>query len=259
MIWTLLATSELTGPAPFSDCRLNASEKDILNAEVLGATLSDEQVREILVETRENHEHDQNFDTDTLHKIIEYLDNPDIQANPQNYKALIDEMRIEAGLIRGNSPYAMVRGVVDPIDDPEMPSSTFRVWFIGILYAGILAFVNQLFSERFPAVSIGAAVAQFLAYPAGKLLERILPRKTLFTIRGRPFSLNPGPFNAKEQMLITIMANAAAGTPYTSSIIFVQVLKNYFNQPWARSYGYQLLNTLASTFVGIVSHPAHSL
>lgn len=212
-------------------------------------------MREILNDTRLNPQYDQNFDTDTLNKITDYLDNPDVQANPHNYKTLIDEMRIEAGLICGNSPYAMVRAVVDPFDNPELPSFTFRVWFIGIIYAGTMAFVNQLFTNRNPAIYVGSNVAQFLAYPAGKLLEAILPTKK-FTIRGWSFTLNPGRFNHKEQMLITIMANAAAGTPYTNSIVFVQILPRYFNQPWARSYGYQILNTLASSFIGIVSASA---
>jgi hypothetical protein len=42
--------------------------------------------------------------------------------------------------------------------------------------------------------------------PFGKLLAYILPDKR-FTIRGKEHSLNPGKFNRKEHMLITLMVS----------------------------------------------------
>jgi len=51
-------------------------------------------------------------------------------------------------------------------------------------------------------------------------------------------------------MLITIMATVAFNTPYTGYIVFVQALPQFFNQPYAKKFGYQILNSLGSNFVG---------
>lgn len=52
-------------------------------------------------------------------------------------------------------------------------------------------------------------------------MARILPtrRHNLF---GFHFTLNPGPFNVKEHVLVTIMANCGAGTAYAVDIIVIQ-------------------------------------
>jgi hypothetical protein len=51
----------------------------------------------------------------------------------------------------------------------------------------------------------------------GKFLEKVLPTRQ-FTTFGCTWSLNPGKFNMKEHMVITIMANAGFDTPYTGLV-----------------------------------------
>lgn len=80
-------------------------------------------------------------------------------------------------------------------------------------------------------------------------MERFLPDKG-FTFRGKRHSLNPGPFNKKEHMLITIMANVGFNTPYTVDIILTQFLPQYFNQKYASEFAYQILIGLGTNFVG---------
>lgn len=191
-------------------------------------------------EVREMHQYDQNFSADTLDRINELLDNPEVREHPELYQDLIYTMKLEALLVTENSPYAEVRAVVDNWDDVTMPSLTFRVWTIGIIFAGAGAFINQLFSVRMPSVYVTSNVAQLLAWPAGKLLEKTLPSG----------KLNPGPFNKKEHMLITIMATVAFNTPYTGYIVLTQALPMFFDQAYAKNWGYQILNTLGSNFVG---------
>lgn len=70
------------------------------------------------------------------------------------------------------------------------PASTFRAWFIGLIYVCIGAFLNQFFSIRQPGIGVGSNIAQLLAYPAGKLFEKVLP-STQFTTLGYTWSLNP--------------------------------------------------------------------
>lgn len=83
-----------------------------------------------------------------------------------------------------------------------------KQWVIGSGFAILLAFINQLFSIRQPAITVQANVAQLLAYPIGKFCEKSLPDWG-FTLWGIRHSLNPGKFSKKEHMLITIMANVS--------------------------------------------------
>jgi len=73
-------------------------------------------------------------------------------------------------------------------------------------------FINQFFSIRQPGITVSANVAQLLAFPAGKLLEAVLTSRR-FTTFGYTWSLNPGKFNLKEHMVVTIMANVGLSLP----------------------------------------------
>lgn len=234
--------------------KMGATVDDIADAEDKIAAMPLERCQAIMVQIKKMHEYDQNFPAGMMDKINRLLEDPDVAAHPANHLDLIRTMKLEALLVTENSPYAEVRAVVDPTDDPTLPSLTFRSLVIGIVFAGAGAvsdrktippnanaqFINQLFYIRFPSVQVTSNVAQLLAWPFGKLFEKVLPRG----------KLNPGPFNHKEHMLITIMATVAFNTPYTNSIIFTQALPMFFNQPYARGFGYQIINTLGSNFVG---------
>lgn len=125
------------------------------------------------------------------------------------------EHRLTVGLLTANSPYSEVRAVVDPTDDPAMPSSTLRAWVIGLAFVILVSFVNQLFSVRQPSIRLQAPVIQLLSYPVGKAAERWLPDRRVL---GTRHSLNPGPFNQKEHMLISIMAAVGTGLPHSRYI-----------------------------------------
>jgi OPT family small oligopeptide transporter len=176
-------------------------------------------------------------------------DNEDVFNDPEKHGRLIEEMKTQAALITNNSPYAEVRSVVDNHDDPSLPVSTIRAWVIGTFFACCISFVNSFFDVRLPSITVISTVPQLLAYPMGKLFERLLPDVgiTLFGVR---HSLNPGPFNKKEHMLITIMSNVAKSVPYTNYIAWIQVLPQFFNQTWAVSVGYQVLIALSTNFIG---------
>jgi len=55
------------------------------------------------------------------------------------------------------------------------------------------------------------------AFPAGKFLEKVLPTHQ-FTTFGYTWSINPGKFNKKEHIVITIMANVGFETHYTAYV-----------------------------------------
>jgi hypothetical protein len=57
-------------------------------------------------------------------------------------------------VLEDESPYPEVCSAVANTDDPTMPSSTFRAWVVGLIWAVLLPGVNQFFFFRYPAVSI---------------------------------------------------------------------------------------------------------
>ncbi|KAI8982517.1 OPT family small oligopeptide transporter [Pilobolus umbonatus] len=69
------------------------------------------------------------------------------------------------------------------------------------------------------ALTLSPLVVQLLTFPLGKLLARIIPKSFFF---------NPGPFNMKEHVLITAMANCSFSTAYAIDIITIQRL--FYNQ-----------------------------
>ncbi|EQL00848.1 oligopeptide transporter [Ophiocordyceps sinensis CO18] len=228
---------------------LNVTEDDLLEAKELASQYTLDEVRDIMIRVRRVHEKDPNFPLAVIQKIKAFLDNVSVFSEPEKHQHLIQEMKLEAALITSNSPYAEVRAVVSNKDNVKTPCSTLRSWAIGLLFSVLLAFVNQLFDIRQPAIRVMANVAQLLAYPVGKAAENWLPDKG-FTLCGVRHSLNPGTFSKKEHMLITIMANVAYNTPYTNYIIWVQYLPQYFDQPYASHFAYQLLIALATNFIG---------
>ena len=63
-----------------------------------------------------------------------------------------------APVLEDESPYPEVRAAVASTDDPTMPSSTFRAWVIGLIWAVLIPGVNQLFFFRYPTVLIGVGL-----------------------------------------------------------------------------------------------------
>ncbi|KAJ7098653.1 OPT oligopeptide transporter [Mycena belliarum] len=126
-----------------------------------------------------------------------------------------------------------------------MPVNTFRMWFLGITLTILLAGVNQVFEYRAPSVFITGIVGQLISLPMGKLLGWALPT-TQFRTLGYVWSLNPGPFNIKEHVCITVMINVAYIGAYATDVVATQQM--YYNQklPWA----YQILLILGTQVFG---------
>ena len=128
---------------------------------------------QIIKQVQLMHRYDQNFPGHALERIGTFLDDPDVLQNPSKYPDLVREMKMEAILSTENSPYQEVRANVDPTDDPSIPSLTFRVWVIGIVFSGIGSFVDTLFLVRQPAISIGPNVAQMVACKSAAIPKKL--------------------------------------------------------------------------------------
>ncbi|KAK7055277.1 OPT oligopeptide transporter [Favolaschia claudopus] len=143
------------------------------------------------------------------------------------------------------SPYPEVRAAVSSVDDPSMPVNTFRMWFLGITLTILLAGVNQVFEYRAPSVFITGIVGQLISLPLGKMLEWVLPTKRFKTL-DYVWSFNPGPFNIKEHVCITVMINVAYIGAYATDVLATQQM--FFNQQLP--YSYQILLILGTQIFG---------
>jgi hypothetical protein len=118
-----------------------------------------------------------------------------------------------------NSPIEQVALTVPVGDDPTTPVLTFRMWVLGTASCALLSFLNQFFWYRKEPLTITAISAQIAVVPLGRLMAAALPERAFLRGTRWEFSLNPGPFNVKEHVLITIFANSGAGTVYAIHVI----------------------------------------
>jgi len=92
---------------------------------------------------------------------------------------------------------------------------------------------------------MSGVVAQLLALPMGRFLERVLPT-TRFNTFGYVWTLNPGPFNVKEHTVITVMAKIVELGAFATDLLLSQELfyaKNF-------GFGYEIMICLSSQLMG---------
>ncbi|GKV18804.1 hypothetical protein SLEP1_g29140 [Rubroshorea leprosula] len=129
------------------------------------------------------------------------------------------------------SPVEEVALVVPETDDPSLPVMTFRVWFLGLTSCTLLIVLNTFFTYRTQPLTISAILMQIAVLPIGKFMASTLPN-TECSLLGWRFSLNPGPFNMKEHVIVTIFANCgvAIGGGDAYSMGAITVMKAYYKQ-----------------------------
>jgi OPT family oligopeptide transporter len=146
------------------------------------------------------------------------------------------------GIDDEDSPFPEVRASVSNVDDPDMPTLTIRMWFVGLILCMLSRYplypsppsptdippfssgMNVFFNLRDPGPTVVPLVLLLISYPFGKLLAFLLPITTYRLpsfLGAQEFSLNPGPWNIKEHVLVFIMANVAVNTPYAMNAIIV--------------------------------------
>ncbi|RCV35193.1 hypothetical protein SETIT_7G220900v2 [Setaria italica] len=124
-----------------------------------------------------------------------------------------------------------VRLTVPTTDDPTLPVWTFRMWTIGVVSCALLSFFNQFFAYRSEPIIISQITVQVAALPVGHFMARALPDKK-FSAFGREWSMNPGPFNVKEHVLICVFANAGAafGNGGAYAVGIVTIIKAFYRR-----------------------------
>ncbi|XP_059445802.1 oligopeptide transporter 4-like [Corylus avellana] len=164
-------------------------------------------------------------------------------ADPEKHIPTADEDVDEEEL----SPVEEVRLTVANTDDPSLPIWTFRMWFLGLFSCALLSFLNQFFAYRTEPLILTQITVQVASLPVGRFMASVLP-ETKFRVPGfgsRTFSLNPGPFNMKEHVLISIFANAGsafgAGSAYAVGI--VTIIKAFYHRKISFLAGWLLITT----------------
>ncbi|KAL0907747.1 hypothetical protein M5K25_022181 [Dendrobium thyrsiflorum] len=140
---------------------------------------------------------------DRLQELHEEISNPLLPAE--------DELQ--------NSPIEQVALTVPITDDPNAAVVTARMWILGTASCFLLSFLNQFFWYRKEPLSITSISAQIAVVPLARMMAAWLPERKFFAGCKWEFSLNPGPFSVKEHVLITIFANAGAGSVYAIHVV----------------------------------------
>ncbi|RWW84021.1 hypothetical protein BHE74_00007416 [Ensete ventricosum] len=151
---------------------------------------------------------------------------------PQESAPEVAGAAAEEGEEKDYRPVEEVALVVPETDDPSLPVMTFRAWFLGIFSCTILIFLNTFFTYRTQPLTISGILAQILALPIGRFMASVLPNREVRVFRNWGFNLNPGPFNIKEHVIITIFANCGVsiGGGDAYSIGAITVMKAYYKQ-----------------------------
>ncbi|RKP26003.1 oligopeptide transporter OPT family [Syncephalis pseudoplumigaleata] len=144
-----------------------------------------------------------------------------------------------------DSPYLLVRAAVSNKDDPSLPTLTFRFWLISIPFTVFVSVFNQIFSFRTLSIGISGIIIQLITLPIGRALHRWLPDRRV-GLGPFGFSLNPGPFNAKEHALIVMCVGAGTGVAYA---VYIITIKHIFYKEYTPILG-SILLTVTTQCVG---------
>ncbi|KAH0770982.1 hypothetical protein KY290_014963 [Solanum tuberosum] len=127
-----------------------------------------------------------------------------------------------------NSLVEQVSLTVPVTDDPTFSVATFRMWFLDTITCFLLSFLNQFFFYHRQPLSVSSIFAQIVVVPLRHLMAKCIKDRVFFNGSKWEFTLNPGPFNVKDHVLITIFANSGTGNPF--AIHTVSVVKLFYKQ-----------------------------
>ncbi|ORY38674.1 OPT superfamily oligopeptide transporter, partial [Rhizoclosmatium globosum] len=130
----------------------------------------------------------------------------------------------------------MVSKIVSLEDDPNAPVLTFRYFVLSLLLSVFAGTLGQLYYFKPQTLVVSTLFLLLFGYFGGLLLQNIMPTGIL----------NPGKFNIKEHVLVTITASAAGISALASQLIAVEYL--YYNNLLPHWVG--ILLVLSSQLIG---------
>ncbi|CAI7638862.1 unnamed protein product [Penicillium manginii] len=130
-------------------------------------------------------------------------------------------------------------------DDNTENVLTLRMWVLAIGFCIIASGLNTLYTLRQPSLTISSNAILLLAYPLGKLWEKIVPAWNV-PLGAWSFSLNPGHFSTKEHTLIYVMSNLSIYVRLGADVLVEQEKFYGYHAGW----GFQILMTLSTLLIG---------
>ena len=130
---------------------------------------TEQEALETIVQMIDYHQDDWNLPVEMMDQMKLVVQGP--KAYGEFYQR---DLRILYYYFYHSSPYAMVRGVVSPVED-NAPAETIRAYLLGLFWALAGTVVNTFFTPRFPSINLGGTTIQIVLYPMGRLLAYILP------------------------------------------------------------------------------------
>ncbi|CAG8704121.1 2547_t:CDS:10, partial [Acaulospora morrowiae] len=122
-----------------------------------------------------------------------------------------------------NSPIPIVSAAVSVKDDPSLPCITFRFWVLSTLFTSLGAAVSEFYYFRSNGGGYSIFFVLLVSYVLGIWMAQVLPKDEIRFYKWK-FSMNPGPFNVKEHVLISVAAGAGGFSAYGTDIIAIQEL-----------------------------------
>lgn len=162
-----------------------------------------------------------------------------------------EESFIAGDGIEEDSPYPEVRASVSNIDDPSMPTATFRVIFLSLFLSTLAGAANTYFMLRYPAPTVSPIVITVVSYPLGKLMAAVLPTRTVQLpsfLGGSEFLLNPGAFNIKEHTLISSLASISIMPSYIVNFLVSRQI--HFTHRGNHQYWFDYLYMIFTRVIG---------
>ncbi|KAI6262912.1 hypothetical protein ACKVWC_007736 [Pyricularia oryzae] len=109
-------------------------------------------------------------------------------------------------------PVKLVAKTVDLHNDFDEPILTFRFWILSTFWVVCGCGISSMYYFKPYSAILTSYAVQLLSWGMGDAMAKYLPNWG-FTVRGKRYSLNPGPWNAKEHGLIVV---AYWGSCYTA-------------------------------------------
>lgn len=222
------------------------SEEDL---DVIQSHLNDRTLDEALSIIRAaivEHEEDTNLDKETVANLKTLCKGPPSGTTEEDWET---EVKLDAFLIEDWSIYPEVRAVTRPLDEDETNCLTFRVVLLSTLWSCAGSVLDTFFSVRFPSISLSGIALQILLMYSAWLWCK-MPEWSIPVWKGKRMWINKGPWTFKEQMLGTLMIAVSVASPYSQSAIIAQANNNFYGISEAGDFGYIILLTLSSTFMG---------
>ncbi|KAF2877662.1 OPT oligopeptide transporter protein-domain-containing protein [Massariosphaeria phaeospora] len=124
----------------------------------------------------------------------------------------------------------IVRNIASLEDDPNAPTLTFRYFLLCFIFVPPGAILFQMGSYRTTSAVYPVLFVQIASHYVGYWFAEILPKKTVrIPLTKFSFSLNPGPWHVKENVLVTV--TAASGATSNAAWGPISLAQLYYDTP----------------------------